>query len=360
MRIRPRTYSLDYHRNLYVLLESPPRTLIGDIPSLANCPAQRWWLPSECLFRPLRRLATFFRPSSDRSVTQSHNGPPVPVISMTGMLEQPICCQQRINSQFPSRRTQDRTSFGAPVARLSPSSSWYLRAVLPKTSESFAFMFSVEANSNGTNGTVQVAGPDDKNYVHQLCGGLTGFCASSKLLNMCHWGSSSTAAGSPRFLSLSEFERHITTGYQLSANECAGHIPVGSSGRIQWGFDFMPVISWGDRDQQPRCTATWVSRFPIFEPGYQILMAHGIATGGKVRYCGKLYEMKGARVYAEKNWGASFPSKWWWMQANAFRSNHSLSVTAVGAKRMIMAWEETIGMIAIHLDGSLYEFSNCK
>lgn len=242
---------------------------------------------------------------------------------------------------------------------------WYLRAVLPDTSQSFAFMFSVEANSSGNVGTVQFVGPDDKPHIHQVQGDLSGFSASQEILQMCHWSRASRAQGRPRLCDLAFIDKQHSAGYHLSSSHCSGQIPTSDSEasaaqNLVWDVDFLPVLSWGERNQKARCTATWVSRFPLFEPGYQILMAHGIATRGRVRYGGKTYDLTGARMYAEKNWGASFPSKWWWTQANAFQNHPDLSVTAVGAKRMITAWEETVGMVAIHLNGQFFEFANCK
>lgn len=87
-------------------------------------------------------------------------------------------------------------------------------------------------------------------------------------------------------------------------------------------------------------------------------MAHGVVRSGCIEYNGGRVDATGAVVYAEKNWGSSFPSQWWWVQANAFQRHPDLTVTAVGARRLIVTIEETIGMIAIHYNGLMYEFSN--
>lgn len=91
----------------------------------------------------------------------------------------------------------------------------------------------------------------------------------------------------------------------------------------------------------------------------QILIAHGIAASGFVEYQGRSRDLAGAKLYAEKNWGGSFPQKWWWVQANGFSEFPDLTLTAVGARRLIgNIYLEDIGMIAIHLNGEMYEFSN--
>ena len=212
---------------------------------------------------------------------------------------------------------------------------WYLRLVLPETDASFAFMFSVEAKGLGT---IQVAGPDDSVHFHALSGGLEGFRASPRTLRMRHYD-------------------HVDYyGYELTARASTGRLPNG----LSWYVRYAPLATWGDRSGVPRCTATRLSRFSAFEPGWQVLMAHGLALHGEIRYSGKVFDVRDARVYMEKNWGASFPSKWWWVQANAFSMHPDLSVTSVGASRMVLGLKETLGMIAVHLDGVLYEFANCE
>lgn len=88
-------------------------------------------------------------------------------------------------------------------------------------------------------------------------------------------------------------------------------------------------------------------------------MAHGIASQGSIHYNGRRWDLQGAVLYAEKNWGAAFPKKWWWCQANKFNNIPDMTVTTVGARRLVaQLYEETIGMIAVHINGRLYEFSN--
>lgn len=88
-------------------------------------------------------------------------------------------------------------------------------------------------------------------------------------------------------------------------------------------------------------------------------MAHGIAASGSLRYGHRRVDLSGALLYAEKNWGGSFPKQWWWVQGNNFEGRPDLTLTAVGARRMIGGlYEEEIGMLTVHLDGSMYEFSN--
>ena len=58
--------------------------------------------------------------------------------------------------------------------------------------------------------------------------------------------------------------------------------------------------------------ARWLAALPVFEPHYQILTAHGLATGW-IERDGERIEFRDAPYYAEKNWGgAGFPRKWFW------------------------------------------------
>lgn len=44
----------------------------------------------------------------------------------------------------------------------------------------------------------------------------------------------------------------------------------------------------------------------------------GGRASGTVQYGGESWTFDGAKVYAERNWGAGFPLRWWWGQAHDF------------------------------------------
>ncbi len=58
-------------------------------------------------------------------------------------------------------------------------------------------------------------------------------------------------------------------------------------------------------------------------------MAKGRATGS-IEWGGKRYDFEDAPAYAEKNWGAGFPKKWWWIVSSCFENEPEASLTAVG------------------------------
>ena len=102
-------------------------------------------------------------------------------------------------------------------------------------------------------------------------------------------------------------------------------------------------------------TASWLSRLPVFDPGYQVLMAQGVVKEGYINVEGEMEDVSGAVVYCEKNWGTAFPRRWWWVQGGTA----DLAVTALGSTRITLGMEEVVGIVAVHLEGRLYEFANC-
>lgn len=56
-------------------------------------------------------------------------------------------------------------------------------------------------------------------------------------------------------------------------------------------------------------------------------MSHGLSTGW-IEWGDRRFEFADAPTYAEKNWGGSFPKKWFWAQCNAFDDEPELSARA--------------------------------
>jgi tocopherol cyclase len=65
-------------------------------------------------------------------------------------------------------------------------------------------------------------------------------------------------------------------------------------------------------------------------------------------------------MYLEKNWGASFPSQWWWIQANTFQSDFCVTSTAGRRGIPLMGEEEEVGLVALHWNGEFLPFPNVK
>jgi len=69
----------------------------------------------------------------------------------------------------------------------------------------------------------------------------------------------------------------------------------------------------------------------------------GGEASGTASIGGQAWEFAGAEVYAEKNWGAGFPEKWWWGQAQGF--DRPDVCVAFGGGRL------TAGPLAVNVGG---------
>jgi tocopherol cyclase len=230
---------------------------------------------------------------------------------------------------------------------------WYFRITLPKISESFAFMYSIEdpsGDSIHSGGSVQILGIDEQ-YLSCPFPDPHKFWAATDCLALGHWGETNLDIR-PQLLSVGEFDRQITQGYQVTATLHQGALPAQD---CRWCYHTLPVYGWGQPQQLQQATAGWLSYLPIFEPGWQILMAHGLATGW-IEWQGERYQFSNAPAYSEKNWGRSFPEKWFWLNCNSFSETVGLAVTAGGGRRKVLGTTEEVGMVGIHYRDRFYEF----
>ena len=85
-------------------------------------------------------------------------------------------------------------------------------------------------------------------------------------------------------------------------------------------------------------------------------MAHGLARG-YIDWNGKKYQFIDVPAYSEKNWGHSFPSKWFWINCNSFEQESDLTLTAAGGIRQVLNWQESVGVIGLHYKGKCYQFT---
>jgi tocopherol cyclase len=235
---------------------------------------------------------------------------------------------------------------------------WYFRVTLPQLQESFAFMYSIEdplGQTRKSGGAVQILGKQDQ-YFCRTFPNLQRFWASPDYLALVHWGQHSPPI-SPQLLDSELFEQKIAQGYQVTATLHQGSLKNPYSGQsCRWCYRTQPLYGWGNPHQSQRSTAGWLSALPIFEPGWQILMAHGLATGW-IEWNGDLIQFEKAPAYSEKNWGCSFPQQWFWLHCNAFNREKDLAVTAGGGRRKVLGLSEKVGMIGIHYQGKFYEFA---
>lgn len=251
---------------------------------------------------------------------------------------------------------------------------WYYRVTLPEDKQSFAFMYSIEDPIEGkphSGGAAQVLGANDE-YLCRTFPDVGKFWARGDRLELGHWGQTDLS-GKPRLLTPEEFDRRVHQGYQATATWHQGSIrDVGNGSYCRWQYTITPIYGWGNSDKPQQSTAGWLSSFQIFEPGWQILMAHGLATGW-IEWNGDRYEFTNAPAYSEKNWGGAFPQKWFWFNCNSFEVEEpsdenpksqiqnpksiDLALTAGGGRRKVLWWMESVATIGLHYRGRLYQFA---
>lgn len=162
---------------------------------------------------------------------------------------------------------------------------WYLRAVLPDAA--FAWMFSVEESKDGQRDVVaQFLGADEVLHVQRFPGG-EGWFSDAENLRFGHWDrvSPRSLIGEPRVLSRTDFRKGVESGFQMTAGSCSGRLPgcENSKGAVAWEVDIRPLLAWGTRGEEARCTATWLSYLPVFEPGYQVRLFSALAASLALR-----------------------------------------------------------------------------
>ncbi|MEM9118752.1 MAG: tocopherol cyclase family protein [Cyanobacteria bacterium P01_F01_bin.56] len=230
---------------------------------------------------------------------------------------------------------------------------WYVRLTLPELAETFAFMYSIDdpaGHSALSGGAAQILGPGEQYHYSELPD-IQQFWAWPHRLGVGHWQATMPAQLRRRYLPPETFEQTIKQGYQLTATQHQGCIADAMTGAIaRWNYAIKPIYGWGAPSQPALATAGWLSYLPLLEPGWQVLMAHGLATGW-ADWQGQRYQFKDAPTYIEKNWGGAFPQRWFWLQANAFDLRPDLTVTAVGGRRRVLGNAETVGLVGLHFAG---------
>lgn len=237
---------------------------------------------------------------------------------------------------------------------------WYFRVTLPALGDSVAFMYSIQdpqGNQPHSGGAAQILGPKDTTLCRTFPSVET-FWADGRSLALGHWGKTNPSFKlAPRYLDPTVFDAHIQEGYQVTATWHQGKLFDPTTGhRVQWQYRTQPLDLWGDRHTGARSTGGWLSRLPIYEPGWQVLMAYGLATGW-IDWHGQRHTFTQVPAYSEKNWGGAFPHRWFWIHCNSFPGHPDLSLTAAGGERRILGHPESVALIGIHYQGQFYEFA---
>lgn len=305
---------------------------------------------------------------------------------------------------FPRRRRRRRFMEG-----------WYYRLTLPDTNDtdnnknnnkkkkvSFALIVSIEDPGNNRSklklACIQVVGPDD-GYLVQAQRDDSAFWAWKHQQGLgcvfeLHQLQQSTVTNNDdndntieassiktvtTVRSPDEFYHQVKSGFQCLPTHFLGRIRghdgslggvlegQGIPGSCDFDFHITPICGWGDYNtnattnnnnsgsEQQKSTGGWLADYAVFEPHWQVTLADARASG-TVTWNNHTYTFENAPFYAEKNWGAALPSKWYWTQCNSFDGYSQLSVTAGGGIRKIpFGRQESLGMVSIHYNGTFYE-----
>lgn len=228
---------------------------------------------------------------------------------------------------------------------------WYFRLTLPEPRHTLAFMYSIEDPQGGqipSGGAAQILGPEDS-YLCRTLPDLGLFWAASERLALGHRRQPVRPGQPPIFGPGAE-------GYRVSATRHQGYLTDPATGlEVAWDYGITAHYGWGSPQGRQQSTAGALSQLQIFEPGWQILMAHGSAKGW-VQWGSQHYAFTQAPTYSEKNWGGAFPQKWFWINCNAFDGERDLALTAGGGRRQVLTRMEEVAMVGIHHRGQFYEF----
>ncbi|KAL3923429.1 MAG: hypothetical protein SGILL_001662 [Bacillariaceae sp.] len=159
---------------------------------------------------------------------------------------------------------------------------------------------------------------------------------------------------------------------------------------VDFDFSIDPQVGWGTCERQ-YSVAGFLAAFPVFEPHYQVLLSRGKIPRGYLKLAttttstkddealpptSTFYDLANSTIYLEKNWGGSFPSQWFWVQANTFvdaatakpftsqSSSTALDLcvtTTGGLRRLPFSFqnpdrEEQVALIALHWNGEFLPF----
>lgn len=235
---------------------------------------------------------------------------------------------------------------------------WYFRFTLPRARESVSLIYHVYdpdlPDSKRAGAGAQVCAPGGK-YLYAVTG-ADAFEGASHALEL-----KATRAGDEFFEVSREGTRH--RGSLTSAGEDEdGPWGCGRAAKtVRWDIAVTPLRGWGGGPGARMVSpAGWMTALPVFEPHWQVTMAHGLASGW-IETDGDRVEFTDCPAYSEKNWGgAGFPLKWFWTQCNSFADYPDLSITATGGNRGVVVLpnvREDVGLIGVHFGDRFFQFA---
>jgi len=113
--------------------------------------------------------------------------------------------------------------------------------------------------------------------------------------------------------------RAENTPFCVTAGDAGGSFTVGAD-RVRFELgDLRLKMEFADRVLWPKAFGGGgaFSAIPFLNQYWHPYYLGGRASG-TVEYAGESWTFENAKLYAERNWGAGFPLRWWWGQAHDF------------------------------------------
>ena len=133
------------------------------------------------------------------------------------------------------------------------------------------------------------------------------------------------------------------------------HLAVGSSShRITADLSFSGVHGWPVRLLSPGAMGWY--RFVPYMECYHGVLSFDHTIQGLLTLDGESIDMTGGRGYIEKDWGASMPAAWIWMQTNHF-AEKGISLFGSVAKIPWLGSFFTGFIFGLYYQGQVYQFA---
>ncbi|KAM7513159.1 hypothetical protein LguiB_012034 [Lonicera macranthoides] len=144
----------------------------------------------------------------------------------------------------------------------------------------------VQHGSRSTGIGAQILGADDK-YICQYTEESQRFWGSRQDLMLGNTFIAKKDTQPPnKEVPPQEFNQKVLEGFQVTPFWHQGSIRddgrtnyVETVETARWEYSTRPIYGWGDVGSKQKSTAGWLAAFSVFEPHWQICMAHGLSTG---------------------------------------------------------------------------------
>lgn len=133
------------------------------------------------------------------------------------------------------------------------------------------------------------------------------------------------------------------------------HLDIDDQGvRIRSDLEFTGIHPWPVTLFSPGAMGWY--RFVPFMECYHGVLSFDHRISGSVQIDGEILDMSGGRGYMEKDWGASMPSSWIWLQTNHF-PRQGVSLFASIARIPWLGGSFTGFLIGLLYNGTVYRFA---